>query len=82
MPVIIRSIGKALPQKRVSNDDLPKELETSDEWIRSHTGIGARYLVGENETVISLGVEACVETLKESGVKAEDINLLICSTTT
>lgn len=82
MPVIIRSIGKALPQKRVSNDDLPKELETSDEWIRSHTGIGARYIVGENENVVSLGVKACLETLKETDVKVEDINLLICSTTT
>lgn len=82
MQVIIRSIGKALPKNRVSNDDLPKELETSDEWIRSHTGIGARYLVSENETVVSLGVEACSQVLRESGVKVEDIDLLICSTTT
>ncbi len=82
MSVVIRSFGKAVPARRVSNDDLPAELNTSDEWIRSHTGIGARYIVGENETCVSLGVAACKQAIEEAGVNPEEINLLICSTTT
>lgn len=80
--IVIRSIGKALPQKRVANAELPKELDTSDEWIKSHTGIGSRYLANENETCSYLGTLACKKTLEETGVAPEDINLLICSTTT
>lgn len=80
--IVIRSIGKSLPKKRVSNNDLPKELNTSDEWIRSHTGIGSRYICGENETVVTMGVEACKIALENTGVNPEEIKLLICSTTT
>lgn len=79
--IVVRSIGKALPEKRVLNEDLPKELETSDEWIRSHTGIGSRYICGDDETCSSMGVEACSEALKNSGVNPEEVKLLICSTT-
>ena len=82
MSVVIRSFGKAVPARRVSNDDLPAELNTSDEWIRSHTGIGARYIVGENETCVSLGVAACKQAIEEAGVNPEEINLLIGATTT
>ena len=50
MSVIIRSAAKALPVNLVTNDDLAKKIDTSDEWIRSHTGIGARYISEESET--------------------------------
>ena len=55
--------GRAVPKKRVANSELPKNLETSDEWIRSHTGIGARH-IAEDETASSdLALEAAKKAL-------------------
>ena len=82
MAVVIRAVGKAIPENKVLNSQLPKELDTSDEWIISHTGIRSRYLVNDKENCVSLGVAACKQALEDSGIKAEDVNLLICSTTT
>lgn len=82
MSVIIRSIGKALPQRHCHNNDLPAELETNDEWIFSHTGIRARYLANENETCVTLGVGACNQAFASTNIKPEEIGLLVCSTTT
>lgn len=82
MSVVIRSFGKALPERKVLNKDLPEHLETSDEWIRSHTGIGSRYIANENETCKVLGIKACKEALTEANVNPSEINLFICSTTT
>lgn len=86
MAVKILGIGKALPPKRVSNDDLATKLDTSDEWIRSHSGIGARYISeSKDETSADLGAQACVaalENAKKHGteVATADIDLIICST--
>lgn len=85
MSIHIRSIGKALPQKRVSNEQLPASLETSDEWIRSHTGIGSRYLCAENESSSSLGALAAknaIERANQNGdaVAIEEIGLIVCAT--
>lgn len=82
MAVVIRAFGKAVPERRVYNNELPAELETNDEWIRSHTGIGSRYIAGEDETCLSLGVDACKQAIEAANVKPEDIQLIICSTTT
>lgn len=82
MPVIIRSLGKALPKRQCSNAELPAELETSDEWIYSHTGIKARYLADESETAVSLGSAACRQVLEQAGVSPDQVGLLLCSTTT
>lgn len=79
--IIIRSIGKALPAKKVYNNDLPKELDTNDEWIRSHTGIKSRYLCSKDELCSSLGERVCKDVLKDAGVGAEEVDLIICSTT-
>ena len=54
----IVATGRALPKNRVTNDELAKTVETSDDWIRSHTGIGARYLAGLDITNSSLAAEA------------------------
>ena len=54
----IKATGRAVPPRRVSNNELPEELDTSDEWIRSHTGIGARHLAEENTASSDLAVEA------------------------
>ena len=87
MAVKIIGAGKALPEKKVLNDELPQELGTSDEWIRSHTGIGSRYICGEGENSATLGTKAALQALLNaqangSTVKAEDIDLIVCSTAT
>ena len=82
MPIIVKSTGKALPKRCVTNDGLPKELDTSDEWIFSHTGIHSRYIAGEGETCGSLGTNACLVTLKAAGVSAAEVGLIICATAT
>jgi 3-oxoacyl-[acyl-carrier-protein] synthase-3 len=55
--------GKAIPPKRVTNDDLKARLDTTDEWIRSHTGIGSRYIADESTSCSDLAVEAAKNAL-------------------
>ena len=76
----ITATGRAVPAKRVSNDDLPKEIDTSDEWIRSHTGIGSRYIAGEETAASDLAFEAAKNALGASG-SAHDIDLIVAATT-
>lgn len=85
MPIRIAGIGKGLPKKVVKNDELPKELETSDEWIRSHTGIGQRYICEEGENGTSLGVAATKNAFADCAAKGvtvlpENIDLIVCAT--
>ena len=71
MAIVIRGFGKALPVKKVSNNELDPALETSDEWIRSHTGIGNRYICSEGEDSVTLGIEACKNALAFSNELAK-----------
>ena len=63
MSVVIRAVGSALPARAVPNDDLPAALETSDEWIKSRTGIAQRYIAAEDETTSSLAIAAARSAL-------------------
>ena len=60
----ITGTGRALPARRVSNDELAMKIDTSDEWIRSHTGIGARHLAGEETAASDLALEAAKKALE------------------
>jgi 3-oxoacyl-[acyl-carrier-protein] synthase-3 len=82
MAIIIKSTGKSLPKRKVMNDELPKELDTNDEWIVSHTGIRSRYIAGEGESCTSLGTEACRFALKAGDIAPDEIDLIICATAT
>jgi 3-oxoacyl-[acyl-carrier-protein] synthase-3 len=82
MSVIIRAAAKALPKNHLTNDDLAKKIDTSDEWIRSHTGIGTRYIAEEGETSASLGARASEEALKKAGLDANQVDLIVCATAT
>lgn len=79
MNMHILGTGSALPGTVVTNDDLTKYMETSDEWIRERTGIGSRYL-STGETVASLAIEACNNALKNAGKRAEDVELILLAT--
>ena len=61
----IIATGRAVPPRRVSNDDLAKDIDTSDEWIRSHTGIGSRYIAGEEVAASDLALEAARDALSQ-----------------
>ncbi len=73
--------GSALPHFRVTNDDLSKIMDTSDEWIKSRTGIETRYLATE-ETTTSLAVEAARQALENAGVEAAELDTIIAATVT
>ncbi len=79
---MISGVGRALPAKHVSNDDLSRWVDTSDEWIRSHTGIEYRYLAGKGETCSSLGIEASREAVRQAGVDPQKIGMVIVATST
>lgn len=86
MAIVIQGFGKALPLKEMKNTDFPPELGTSDEWIRSHTGIGSRRIAGAGETSASLAYQACEAALNNctatEPVRADTIDLIICGTAT
>jgi len=73
-------IGHAAPEKIITNVDLESVVETSDEWIQTRTGIAQRHVLTGDETLRGLGVKAAQQALENSGVKAEDIDLVICAT--
>ena len=81
------STGSALPARRVTNSELALELaslgvETSDEWIRSRTGIETRYLVSGEEGTLSLAVNASRAALESGAIDPATIDLVIVATTT
>ncbi len=79
MRTVILGTGSALPEKVVSNDDLSKLVDTSDEWIRQRTGIVTRHIC-VNETAFDLAVEAAKNGLKDAGIAPEDLDLIVVST--
>lgn len=78
----ILGTGSYLPVNRVSNDDLTKRVDTSDEWITSRTGIQARHIAGEDEKTSDLAVMAARRALNDAGVAAEEIDLIVVATAT
>jgi len=78
----IAGIGSYLPAKVVTNHDLEKTMDTSDEWIRERTGIQQRHIAGDGETTASMGVEAARRAMQEAAVGPEDIDLIVVGTAT
>jgi 3-oxoacyl-[acyl-carrier-protein] synthase-3 len=82
MSSYIKAIASWVPEKRVSNEDLAKTVETSDEWIRSHTGIGFRHIIDDADAVSDMGLRAAIAALKKAGLEPSDLKLLIVATAT
>lgn len=74
--------GSALPKRRVTNEELAKTVDTSDEWIRERTGIAARHIAGEGETTATLAADAARGALEAASLTAADISLIIVATAT
>lgn len=78
-PLRIAGVGYCVPDTVITNDDLTKLYETSDEWIYTRTGIKERRVVSGNESAVDLGVKAAENALNKSGYKAEDIDCVIAA---
>ena len=74
--------GSALPKRKVSNDELAKLVDTSDEWIATRTGIRQRHIAGEGETTVSLARDAAIKAMEAAGVGPDDIDMVVLGTTT
>jgi 3-oxoacyl-[acyl-carrier-protein] synthase-3 len=80
--VTIAGTGSYLPEKILTNDDLSKFVETSDEWIVTRTGIKERRIAGEGESTSHLGSKAGQKALEQAGIAAEDLDIIIVATIT
>jgi len=78
----ILATGSALPERVVTNADLEKLVDTSDEWIRSRTGIRERRVAADGETTGDLAYRAAVQALHDAGVKASELDMVVLGTTT
>lgn len=78
----ILGTGSYLPANRVSNDDLAKKVDTSDEWITTRTGIKFRHIADEHEQTSDLAVAAARNALEDAGVPADQVDLIIVATST
>ena len=65
MTAEILGLGAHIPEKVITNEELAHTVDTSDEWIRSHTGIGKRHIIAEDKTTSDMAVEAAKTALKE-----------------
>lgn len=74
--------GGYLPEKVLTNHDLERMVDTSDEWIRSRTGITQRHIAADHEMASDLALHASRKAMEASGIKAEEIDLIIVATTT
>jgi 3-oxoacyl-[acyl-carrier-protein] synthase-3 len=74
--------GKYLPERILTNADLEKMVETTDEWIRSRTGIGHRHIAADDEATSDLAYKACLAALEDAGLVPNDIDLVVVGTTT
>lgn len=78
MKMKISGTGSALPRKIVTNDMLAQFLDTSDEWIRTRTGVTSRHVISD-EKLEDLAREAAEKALLDAGVRADDLDFIICS---
>jgi 3-oxoacyl-[acyl-carrier-protein] synthase-3 len=78
----VLGLGTYRPVRLVTNDDLAQRVETSDEWIRTRTGIATRRIADADETTVMMGSAAAEKALAAAGVAAADIDLVITATCT
>lgn len=78
----IRGTGSSLPEKILTNEDLERMVETSNDWIISRTGIRERHVAREDEFMSTFATRAAEEALRSAGLQGSDIELVICATVT
>lgn len=80
MYAAFRSIGSYVPSKILTNADLERMVDTSDEWIYKRTGIKERHIAADNETTSDMGVNAAKIAIERSGINPDEIDMLVCAT--
>ncbi|WP_282140043.1 beta-ketoacyl-ACP synthase III [Cytobacillus oceanisediminis] len=78
----IIGIGRYLPEKVVTNADLEKIVDTSDEWIRTRTGIEERRIADDSIDTSDMAYESALKALEDAGIEAEDLDLILVATVT
>jgi len=79
---VVLGCGSYLPQRTLTNDELSRMVDTSDEWIVQRTGIRERHIAADGETTSDLGIAAARAALAAAGITAQDIDLVIVGTST
>jgi 3-oxoacyl-[acyl-carrier-protein] synthase III len=79
---VVAGTGSALPSRRVDNEELAQQVDTSDQWIVERTGIRSRYIAGDGETTASLATEAARKALEDAGIPATEVDLIVLATAT
>ncbi len=79
---VVLGIGSYLPEKIVTNDDLAKIVDTSDEWIRDRSGIHQRHIAADGELTSDLALHAAKRALADAGIDAQEIDLIVLATST
>ena len=80
MSLKILGTGSYLPPRLVTNDELAQTLDTSDEWIFSHTGIHARHIAGDEDCTSKMAAKAARSAMDAAGVSPEEIGLIVVAT--
>ena len=79
---VVLGCGSYLPERTLTNADLAKTVDTSDEWIVQRTGIRERHIAADGELTSDLGVKAALAALEDAKVDAQSIDLIIVGTST
>src|SRR4051812_16853421 len=79
---ILAGTGSHTPERRLTNDDLSKMVDTNDEWITQRTGIKERRIAGPDDTTASLGTVAARRAIEAAGLEPKDIELIVVATIT
>jgi len=82
VPISITGLGCNVPDRVVTNEELARHVDTSDEWIRERTGIRERRMASPEEALSDVSLPACIEALEQAGLAGRDIDLLIVATVT
>src|SRR5271169_2682199 len=78
----VAGCGAYLPERVLTNDELARQLDTSDEWIRQRTGIGARHIAADGELTSDLALIAARRALERAGMSGSDLDLIVLATAT
>ena len=78
----IEGTGHHLPEKILTNADLEKMVDTSDEWIKTRTGVERRHIASEDESTSSIGIKAAQKAISDANISKDDIDLIVVGTTT
>jgi len=79
---VVQGCGSYLPERVVTNEELSKTMDTTDEWIRQRTGIGQRHIAADGEFTSHLAIKASQRALDHAGIAASDLDLIVLGTAT